>query len=425
MAAASGARVPRNRQWVIDAMTCFIRDFKLKDHTEGHRMHALDQRAMREEPESWELLTGGKATLQRRLLDILWSTADYKEHKHELLDLMTRFNLAVPVPKRSDEWMVPALLVDVRSSSPPSNWPPPPADAARLRVHLAIDGALPAQQLIFGARELSAGFMPNAVFDHVCCGSFYTSDASKFDVSLERSYAYVVFDKELVTFRRMPAESSILVTLHSNGKSYGSVVVDRLRVLLARALAEYRNLRASILAPLPGGSSDAWVAIDVLAQMRNDAPPASTPDGRSLPVAKLKHDLSLWLTSQCEFNFIRADKLRQASRADFPKMLRLQAMRESHPDWVVKRSINFEQACIGAYRREFVAVSQCAPAPPAECLPSRELYLSTGHGLNELGPNRVRAQSLGVADRARLEGRAAGGACGLPRRAAGGDVRLL
>ena len=38
-------------QWVIDAVTCLIRDFKLKDHTEGHRMHALDQVAIREELE--------------------------------------------------------------------------------------------------------------------------------------------------------------------------------------------------------------------------------------------------------------------------------------------------------------------------------------------------------------------------------------
>merc|ERR1719247_238813 len=63
-------------QWVIDAVTCFIRDFKLEDHTKGHRTHALDQKAIREEPEAWEMLTKGKATLQRKLLNILWSGED-------------------------------------------------------------------------------------------------------------------------------------------------------------------------------------------------------------------------------------------------------------------------------------------------------------------------------------------------------------
>ena len=78
-------------QWIIDAVTCFVRDFELQDHTAGHRMHALDQRAIREEPDAWALLTSGQATLQRKLLNILWSGDEFKEHKHELLDLMTRF----------------------------------------------------------------------------------------------------------------------------------------------------------------------------------------------------------------------------------------------------------------------------------------------------------------------------------------------
>ena len=150
-------------QWVIDAVTCFIRDFKLEDHTKGHRTHALDQKAIREEPEAWEMLTKGKATLQRKLLNILWSGEDFKEHKPVLLDLMIRFGLAVPVPKKSDEWLVPALLVDAPLSEPPRNWPPICADAAALRVHFAFEGALPDSKLLFSERELSAGFTQRRV----------------------------------------------------------------------------------------------------------------------------------------------------------------------------------------------------------------------------------------------------------------------
>ena len=50
-------------------------------------MKALDQLAMRQEPEAWELLTGGKATLRDGLLDILWSADEFRDRKAELRDL--------------------------------------------------------------------------------------------------------------------------------------------------------------------------------------------------------------------------------------------------------------------------------------------------------------------------------------------------
>ena len=62
-------------QWVIDAVTCFIRDFKLEDHTKGHRTHALDQKAIREEPEAWEMLTKGKKNVVL-LSYVVWSVED-------------------------------------------------------------------------------------------------------------------------------------------------------------------------------------------------------------------------------------------------------------------------------------------------------------------------------------------------------------
>ena len=108
-------------RWVIDAATCFIRDFKLKDHTERYeRMQAIDQDAMRREPEAWSMLTDGSATLKRQLLDILWQEDDFEPHKAELLDLLTRFGLIVPVPRKADVWIVPALLKETsRPEAPP------------------------------------------------------------------------------------------------------------------------------------------------------------------------------------------------------------------------------------------------------------------------------------------------------------------
>eukprot|EP00966_Prymnesium_polylepis_P169887 3927605-Prymnesium_polylepis.1 len=66
--------------------------------------------------------------------------------------------------------------------------------------------------------------MPNAVFHRVAAGALALSDSPKFGTAIERSFAYVVFDKELVMLQRLPELSSILVRLHSNGKSGGATV---------------------------------------------------------------------------------------------------------------------------------------------------------------------------------------------------------
>ena len=45
----------------------------------------------------------------------------------------------------------------------------------------------------------------------------------------------------------------------------------------------------------------------------------------------LKQAFGWWFTTQCEFNLILAEKLRDASMTAFPKMLPLQEMRVKHP----------------------------------------------------------------------------------------------
>ena len=67
--------------------------------------------------------------------------------------------------------------------------------------------------------------------------------------------------------------------------------------------------------------------------------------------------LKSWLTMQSEFNFILADKLRSADNKKFPKLVTLQAIKESYPDWVVKRNLAFDKAFVGEYAAEYLAVS--------------------------------------------------------------------
>ena len=118
-------------QWLIDATCSVVRDYKLTDHTKGYaRMASLDQEAVRKEPEAWEALTDGRATLAKPLLNILWNQAEFEPYKAELLDLMQRFGLFVPIPNKPQHWLVPTLLKE--SKSVPPGWLAPPADAAQL-----------------------------------------------------------------------------------------------------------------------------------------------------------------------------------------------------------------------------------------------------------------------------------------------------
>ena len=88
-------------QWVLEAITCVVRDYALDDHTTKYeRMRAIDQEAIRKDKAAWEALTKGGATLSRSLLRILWQQPAFAERHDALLALMLRVGLAVPLPNR-------------------------------------------------------------------------------------------------------------------------------------------------------------------------------------------------------------------------------------------------------------------------------------------------------------------------------------
>ena len=163
-------------QWVIDAATCFVRDFEetyaaahgdhaASDHAvpngehtaDGDRAgtHArlweIDAQAILQEPRRWRELTKGRAILGRPLLALMWQRREFAPHVSALVDILSRLSLLVPLPAlcggtsissrnaqaayalrgdhapvRNDAgeetYLVPALLRH-HSSAPPSNWP--------------------------------------------------------------------------------------------------------------------------------------------------------------------------------------------------------------------------------------------------------------------------------------------------------------
>jgi len=222
-------------QWVIDGATCFIRNFELRDH-EG----PYDQDAMRADEIAWRRLTRGQGYLQKKILDVLWQGKEFQPHKTELLDLMLKFGLVVPVPRSADDFIVPALLQDLPSVSMPPGWPTrPPDTAARLRLHFSLDGWIGGsdETLIYDGSMLRHGFLPVGVFHRLSAAALGCSDrqAGGAALTLERQRAFVAFDSELVMLAYDSENSSIFVTLTHDGKQSGAAanVADRLLVLIS------------------------------------------------------------------------------------------------------------------------------------------------------------------------------------------------
>lgn len=155
----------------------------------------------------------------------------------------------------------------------------------------------------------------------------------------------------------MPNISSIMIYFHSDGRRHGATVLDRLRVLLAQELGEYRNLCCRVLAPYTGEAKDAWVELDVLAQTPSTIDEQVAVGGSQLTVAALRASLEFWWTQSCEFLFLDADKLRGATADELPKMLSLQELERQHADWLVRKRLSISGVCKGSYAGEYLAVS--------------------------------------------------------------------
>ena len=70
----------------------------------------------------------------------------------------------------------------------------------------------------------------------------------------------------------------------------------------------------------------------------------------------LKEELAFWLTTQCEFIFISAQKLRDAREDSLPMMVTLQELRE-WDGWTERKLVTLEDALNGKYVAEYLALS--------------------------------------------------------------------
>ena len=345
--------------WIIDAATSVIRDYRNPDHSDGYeRMRLIDKEAVRQKPTEWEMLTQ-TALLKKPLLSILWSSTEFEASAEQLLDLMTRFSLFIPLPSNpSLEFLVPSLL-PAATAGMPRGWPIPTHDAAQLRIFFYLEGQMEEGQLLCDTTELSNGFLPIGVFHRLCAGALGCSyqTARVIEPTLDRQHAYIAFERTLVTLTYEARESSILVTLNSDGKDgSAAAVADRLRVLLIEELSQYTNLNFCMLALLPDGLGHTWVNLEELPKT-GSLPRALTIRGRLATIDLLKEEFVFWMTTECEFYFILADKLRSATDSELPSMATLQELRFTKPDWIVSKLITFKEALSGAYASEYLSLS--------------------------------------------------------------------
>ena len=145
------------------------------------------------------------------------------------------------------------------------------------------------------------------------------------------------------------------VTLCTDGTDGSAgAVADRLRVLLFEELLAYKNLRYHMLAQVPG--SDSFVNLDELPKAGAGTGSVMLR-GEEVTIETLKEEFALWLTTRCEFQFVLADKLRDASQAELPVFASLQELRRSKRTWLTRKLITFEDALAGTYAAEYLALS--------------------------------------------------------------------
>ena len=340
-------------QWVIDACSCFIRDFNLPDHQEGFKK--LDEIAEAEVQEAFQALKNS-SIVQTELLDVFWARDEFKRHRESLLSLLTNFGLFVPVLVSPDhneteyKYLVPALMLDLKKSDD---------KPARLRLHFKMKEQCGAaersnkeersREVVYRESKFRDGFFPLGAFHGLCAGLIGSCPGLH---EMHRNSASVWFDNDRVTLTFRPESSKSCVMVHfgeSCKVGLGALVVDRLRVILAQNLKSiYENLQCKMLVRHPD-CSDKWVDIDAFPQAAK-----GTLSQEELNL--LQEKLVDWYTSSCTFSFIKAQKLRESNTATFERLLTLQQMTIKFPEWLQEESIKMDTACQKGYRH-ILAVS--------------------------------------------------------------------
>ena len=260
-------------QWLLDAMSCPIRDFDL------HRL-PQDDLCRREMQKEWTLLVA-HSRLRLSLLSKLWASDRFAPHFEPLVRLMAKYALGVPlaVPASArgsgkEELLVPPLLRFGRPNVPLSavdatadEWP----ELCRLLFVLETDDR--ADDLVWydeppgeGA-ALREGYVPEAILNQLWAAALSWSNhttSGSAEPHITHGAAYVAFGSQRVLLRRHGERPCVSVRVRGTARA---TVLERLRLLLEGVLRRAAHLRCLMLLPLPGMGGSVLISYSTLRAM--------------------------------------------------------------------------------------------------------------------------------------------------------------
>uniref|UniRef100_A0A7S4BYV9 C-terminal of Roc (COR) domain-containing protein n=1 Tax=Chrysotila carterae TaxID=13221 RepID=A0A7S4BYV9_CHRCT len=235
-------------QWLLDAMTCLIRNFDL------HPMPG-DTRAQRAMETEWISLCRS-AELHDGLLRYLWANKEFADSKLSLLSTMEHFGLLVSVPGRPVMILPPLLAFGGADALPPMAH-----TLSECYMHFSLaEQRFP--DLLWSPEHFATGFLPKAAFYRIVAASIgwcYNTTAG-FDPLLGRNRCDVAFGCSRLSFSLTTGQPVIRVTVRQ-GKPLE--IIDRLRLISRSVLTRFGNLRLRFLIAVPG-ATNSYVELDTL-----------------------------------------------------------------------------------------------------------------------------------------------------------------
>ena len=217
-------------KWIIDALTCAIRDFDLHPKGSSGGASSGDFAAMRDCKREWTALQQ-KGEMRSLLLGYLWYEAQFKEHRTKILRLMVLFGLAVPVP--SQELLIVPSLVGMNATSDPQQ------DIEHADRHLSeclitferSDAAHSAPLVADYSEVVSSGYLPRGLFNQLCAAALGWSlqTAPTSGLSLSSHSAKMHFGRHPIALLQRSGEQAVRLQLKKPGSS---AVALRLRLQL-------------------------------------------------------------------------------------------------------------------------------------------------------------------------------------------------
>ena len=248
-------------KWIIDALTCVIREFSIHPKGSSSGCATGDYAAIRDCKKDWTALEQ-KGELRPLLYEYLWFDAQFKGHHAKILRLMVLFGLAVPVPnsdRSKDMLIVPSLIgMNAAADQADDNID----DATRHMVECIItfeqSGDVPSDSLLCDyAETVRTGYVPRGLLHQLWAIALAWSlqSAPTKQPVLGSNFARVYFGRHSVYLIQRSDEQAIRMRLSKPDSA--AALLLRLQLLLDEVLRRrFPKIRACFRLHDPTSTDD-------------------------------------------------------------------------------------------------------------------------------------------------------------------------